>query len=116
MTTVPRLSASQGRAADGVHGLGGVSFQGSTGASSHFVLKADHSFVEVQFWRQPDGGKLDIRAGGQTIHSIETAGAVKEPAFETVSLPPGTRERQPRRLVPVARPPPAGPREQGREQ
>jgi lysophospholipase L1-like esterase len=85
-------AASQSRAPDGIHGLGGVSFIGATGASSHFVLKEDHSWVELQFLRQPDGGTVSVRAAGQTVRSVETAGIAKDPGFETVGLPAGARE------------------------
>ncbi len=83
--------ASQSRTRDGFHGLGGVSFQGSAGASSHIVLKEDHARMEVQYLRQPGGGLLRIFASGQTIGEIDTGGPDKLPGFQTISLPEGTR-------------------------
>ncbi len=100
--------ASQSRARDGMHGLGGVNFQGQTGASSHFVLKEDHARMEVQYLRQPGGGLLTVRAAGQTIAEVETEGAEKQPAFQMVPLPAGARqvdltvERGPVRLFGVS--------------
>ena len=84
-------AASQSHAHDGFHGLGGVSFQGSTGASSHWVLKENHAAMEVEFLIQPDGGEFTVRAGGQVIGQVNTAGA-KQPAFQTFPLPEGARQ------------------------
>jgi lysophospholipase L1-like esterase len=82
--------ASQSRTRDGFHGLGGVSFQGSTGASSHIVLKEDHARMEVHYLRQPGGGLLRVFASGQTIGEIDTSGPDKQPGFQTIALPEGT--------------------------
>src|SRR5208337_2614025 len=46
-------AATQTRARDGFHGLGGVSFEGDTGASSRFELAEDHAQMEIHFLRQP---------------------------------------------------------------
>ncbi len=54
----PRKSAPS----DGFHGLGGVSFEGDTGASSHFELAEDHAQMEIHFLRQPGGGVLTVEA------------------------------------------------------
>ncbi|HUA21258.1 MAG TPA: GDSL-type esterase/lipase family protein [Bryobacteraceae bacterium] len=84
--------ATQARARDGFHGLGGVSFEGDTGASSRIVLKEDHARMEIQYLRQPGGGLLAVETMGQGIASIDTDGPDKEPGFQTVSLPAGARE------------------------
>ena len=84
--------ASQARARDGLHGLGGVSFEGTTGAGSHIVLKEDHARMEVEYLAQPGGGVLEVRAAGQVIGQIDTNADEKRPGFETVSLPAGARE------------------------
>ncbi len=60
-------AASQSRARDGFHGLGGVSFEGSTGASSHLVLHEDHARMEVKYLRQPGGGLLVVQADSAPI-------------------------------------------------
>ncbi|HEV2688491.1 MAG TPA: GDSL-type esterase/lipase family protein [Bryobacteraceae bacterium] len=99
--------ASQVRAKDGYHGLGGVNFQGGTGASSHIVLREEHARMEVQYLRQPGGGELTVRAGGEVIARIETDGD-KRPAFEEVEIPADVRaidlavERGPVRLFGVS--------------
>lgn len=85
-------AASQSRARDGFHGLGGVSFQGGTGASSQFTLHKDHARVEVKYMRQPGGGTLAVEAGESTIGRIETDGPEKQPAFQIFDLPSGARE------------------------
>jgi lysophospholipase L1-like esterase len=100
-------AASQTRAKDGYHGLGGVNFQGGTGASSHLVLREEHSRMEVQYLRQPGGGELTVKAGGAVIARIETDGE-KRPAFEEVEIPADVRaidltvERGPVRLFGVS--------------
>ncbi len=83
--------ASQSPTRDGLHGLGGVNFQGSAGASSRFVLKEDHARMEIQYLSQPGGGVIQIAASGRAIDTIDTNGSDKHPAFQTVSLPEGAR-------------------------
>jgi len=85
-------ASSQARARDGIHGLGGVSFEGETGASSHFILREEHARVEVQYLRQPGGGVLTVLAEGAPIGKVETEGEEKQPAFEMFPLPAGARE------------------------
>ncbi len=85
-------AATQTRARDGFHGLGGVSFEGDTGASTHFELAEDHALMEIHFLRQPGGGVLQVDAPGQTIGSVETGGPTTEPAYQTFPLNPGTRQ------------------------
>jgi len=100
--------ASQSRARDGFHGLGGVSFQGNPGASSHFVLKDDHARVEVNYLGQPGGGLLRITAEGRGIGELDTNAPAKNPGFQTFALPPGAHsidlgvERGPVRLFGVS--------------
>ena len=83
--------ASQSRARDGLHGLGGVNFQGTTGASSRFVLKEDHARIEVQCLRQPGGGLIQVLAAGKAIGLINTDGPGKQSMYQTFSLPDGAR-------------------------
>ena len=84
-------AASQSRAKDKLHGLGGVNFIGDFGASTTIALPdADHASMEVYYLRQPDGGDFRIQAGEQTLEEIATADEKKESAFATVALPPGT--------------------------
>src|ERR1700722_2200626 len=101
-------AATQVRAKDGFHGLGGVSFEGDTGASSHFELAEDHAQLEIHFLRQPGGGVLTVEAAGQMLGQVETEGPAKEPGFQTFPLAPGARtiqlsvERGPVRLFGVS--------------
>jgi hypothetical protein len=100
--------ASQSRARDGFHGLGGVSFQGNSGASSHFLLKEDHARMEVNYLRQPGGGVLRISTEGQGIGELDTSAPAKTPGFQIFALPSGVRsidlgvERGPVRLFGVS--------------
>ena len=85
-------AATQVRARDGFHGLGGVSFEGETGASAHFELAEDHARMEIHFLRQPGGGALAVEAGGQKLGKVETEGPDQAPGYQTFSLNAGARE------------------------
>ncbi|MGA2214466.1 MAG: GDSL-type esterase/lipase family protein [Bryobacteraceae bacterium] len=87
-------AATQTRARDGFHGLGGVSFEGGTGASSRLQLAEDHAAMEIQFLRQSGGGVLTVEAAGQMLGSVETEGPAKEPGYQTFPLPAGARTIQ----------------------
>jgi lysophospholipase L1-like esterase len=84
--------ASQARAADGLHGLGGVSFTGQTGATSRIRLESPHRRVELMYLRQPGGGALAVMAGGAELAAISSAAEAKEAGFGTIPLPPDCRE------------------------
>jgi lysophospholipase L1-like esterase len=90
--------ASQARAADGLHGLGGVSFVGQTGASSRIRLESPQQRVELMYLRQPGGGSLAVRAGGgeragdTELTTISSAAPAKEAGFATIPLPAGCTE------------------------
>jgi lysophospholipase L1-like esterase len=81
-------AASQNRAKDGYHGLGGVSFTGSPGAISKIHLDTRHSRVEVEFLRQPGGGVFTVSAGDTLLGETETDGE-KAPDFAQFPLPDG---------------------------
>jgi len=87
-------AATQVRAKDGFHGLGGVSFEGDTGASSRFELAQDHAQLEINFLRQPGGGVLTVEAEGQKLGEVATEGTDKQPAYQTFPLNPGARDIQ----------------------
>lgn len=101
-------AATQSRAKDGFHGLGGVSFEGDTGAYSHLELAEAHAQMEVQFLRQPGGGVLSVEASGERLGDIQTDGPQKQPAYQMFTLPAGARrialsvERGPVRLFGVS--------------
>ncbi|HEX4274303.1 MAG TPA: GDSL-type esterase/lipase family protein [Bryobacteraceae bacterium] len=86
--------ASQSRASDGFHGLGGVSFRGEPGAVSRVTLPdAAHTKVTVYYLSQPDGGTFALHAKGTSrdtnIGEVDTADD-KKPGFAEFALPPGT--------------------------
>jgi lysophospholipase L1-like esterase len=86
-------AASQNRAKDGYHGLGGVSFTGSPGAVSRIHLETPHARVEVEFLRQPEGGVFtvaarDLQGGDVQVGEVDTRGE-KEPGFAQLQLPEG---------------------------
>jgi lysophospholipase L1-like esterase len=85
-------AATQVRARDGFHGLGGVSFEGDTGASSRLTLAEDHAQMEIHFLRQPGGGALAVEANGQKLGDVETEGPAPQPAYRTFALSAGQRE------------------------
>jgi len=85
-------AASQGRASDGIHGLGGVSFVGDVGATSQVTLPDDgHTSAIVYYLRQPGGGTFDVLAGEKQLFEANTAGDEKKPEFGEFTLAPGTR-------------------------
>lgn len=85
--------ASMSRAKDGVHGLGGVSFRGNTGAHSRVRLPdGGTTLAVVYYWSQPDGGTFELRAGDQVLQSISTASDEAHPGFAEIPLPAGTSE------------------------
>ncbi len=84
--------ASQSRARDGVHGLGGVNFRGETGASSRIHLDSPHNRIEVSFLRQPGGGTFTIKAGGQLVGEVNTDGPDKRSDWAALPLPAGTQD------------------------
>jgi lysophospholipase L1-like esterase len=85
-------AATQVRARDGFHGLGGVSFEGDTGASSRLELGEDHSRLEIQYLGQPGGGVLTVEASGQKLGDVETDAPAKQPGFQLFLLPLGARQ------------------------
>jgi lysophospholipase L1-like esterase len=83
--------ASQARAADGFHGLGGVSFRGEMGASSRVTLPDDrHTGAIVYYLAQPAGGEFEVQSGNQVLADVNTAADAKKPAFAEFALPAGT--------------------------
>jgi len=83
--------ASQHRASDGFHGLGGVSFLGAEGAASRVGLPDDQSTGAVVYYlAQPGGGTFTVTAGETKIVEVPTDASEKKPAFAEFALPPGT--------------------------
>ena len=84
--------ASQERAPDHIHGLGGVSFRGDPGATSRVTLSDDtHTGAVVYYLAQPDGGTFTVTVGDATIATVNTNALEKKPGFAEFALPQGTR-------------------------
>jgi lysophospholipase L1-like esterase len=81
---------------DGLHGLGGASFQGSPGATASFTVKDQQRTAEVAFLQQPGGGAFSFDADGNEIGRVETAaetsGGKPQPAWASFDLPPGSKK------------------------
>jgi lysophospholipase L1-like esterase len=84
--------ASHFKKMDGAFGLGGVSFQGQTGAHSKLVLSdPGQSNFELWYMAEPDGGVVTVEADGQAAARIETGGAAG-PAFAAFAVAGGVHE------------------------
>jgi lysophospholipase L1-like esterase len=81
---------------DGLHGLGGASFQGLPGAVANFTVKDGQRTAEVAFLEQPDGGAFTFEADGTQLGTVDTAaeisGEAKHPAWKSFELPEGSRK------------------------
>jgi len=83
--------ASQRRAPDGFHGLGGVSFRGEPGAMSRVGLPdSQYTGAVVYYLAQPGGGSFTVEAGEAKIVDVNTDAEEKKPGFAEFKLPPGT--------------------------
>jgi lysophospholipase L1-like esterase len=85
-------AATQTRAKDGFHGLGGVSFEGDAGASTRFELAEDHARMEIHFLRQPGGGVFTVTAAGENLGQVDTGGAGPQPAYQSFHLNSSVRQ------------------------
>jgi len=75
---------------DGMHGLGGVSFLGSPGATAQWKIKSPrHSSIEIAYLSQPDGGAFAVDADDKEVGVVETAAEIKGPGYSTFEIPPG---------------------------
>ena len=81
---------------DGLHGLGGASFQGSPGAVANFTVKGGERSAEVAYLEQPEGGVFSFEADGNELGRVdtgaETSGEQPRPAWKSFELPAGTRK------------------------
>ncbi|MGH9558781.1 MAG: GDSL-type esterase/lipase family protein [Bryobacteraceae bacterium] len=77
---------------DGMHGLGGVSFTGTPGASAHWKLKNNpHDSIEVAYLRQPDGGAFEVEAEGKPLGEVQTESNAIAPGFAAFKIPAGAK-------------------------
>ena len=85
--------ATQGeRAKDGLHGLGGVAFEGGPGARSTIRLESEPAWVEVSYLARPGGGAFSLHSGEQTVGTVQTEAEQTQPAWSRFPLPPHARE------------------------
>jgi lysophospholipase L1-like esterase len=85
--------ATQKRASDGIHGLGGVNYIGEEGASATVTLPDRmHERMELHYLEQPDGGSFAISVKDKEVSEISTAGPARVPRYAALTLPPGTNE------------------------
>lgn len=85
-------AASQNFASDGLHGLGGATFEGGSGATSEFELSKAAQRVEISYWAEPGGGDFEVLAGGKQLGVFPTAARTGESDFAMVPLPPDSRD------------------------
>src|SRR5262245_53952210 len=75
---------------DGMHGLGGVSFLGSPGATAHWKLRTgQHSVVEIAYLKEPGAGAFEVLAEDKTLGEIDTSGDFKSAAHASFKVPQG---------------------------
>jgi lysophospholipase L1-like esterase len=83
---------------DGVYGLGGVSFRAPPGARARFGTAKKGRFgravarFELAYFREPDGGTLEVNLDGHPHRTLSTAGSPPAVAYETVAVPDGEHE------------------------
>jgi len=77
--------ASQFLSRDGIFGLGGVSFTGSSG-SSHIRYRTPQDRIELWFEREPGGGAVVLTADGNEVGRVDTSGE-KAAGFAAFNLP-----------------------------
>ena len=78
---------------DGMHGLGGASFQGTAGAVAHWNFKdQDSRILDVAYLARPEGGSFAIEADGAPAGSAGTAAPESGPGFVSFDLPKGARQ------------------------
>ncbi len=85
-------ASQQDRARDGLHGLGGVSFEGGPGASSTIRLDGAHDRVEVSFVKKPQGGVFSVHAADQLLGTVDTAAPTIGAGWAEFALSPGAHE------------------------
>ncbi len=86
------MNTAVGKGHADIYGLGGASFEGTSGASSRFTLKdGTQTSMEVSYFAQPDGGTVTVSAEGTALATIDTKADAREPGWKTVPLPMGTK-------------------------
>lgn len=79
--------------ADGVYGLGGVSFRGTTGAYATFrIRESGHNQIELSYLAMPGGGRFNVSVNGSEAGIVDTAKAEYSPAWARFTVPGDARE------------------------
>jgi lysophospholipase L1-like esterase len=85
--------AGVGAIKDGLFGLGGATFRGSTGAVAHWKMKdRSHRVAEVAFLPQSDGGEFTFEADGTEVGTSDTSAETADPGFARFDLPEGSTQ------------------------
>src|SRR5579871_2494450 len=72
---------------DGMHGLGGVSFLGTPGATAHWRLRnGAHARIEMAYLTQPDGGAFAVEGDDKLLGEVETAGDGRTPGYASFRI------------------------------
>ncbi len=87
-------AATQNYSPDGLHGLGGATFQGSAGALAEFDLQQAQQRMEILYWDQPNGGTLEIWSGAERLAQVSTRNQTPQSGFQSVALPAEARRIQ----------------------
>ncbi|MFC1643066.1 hypothetical protein ACFL5O_10355 [Myxococcota bacterium] len=85
-------------APDAIYGLGGVSFRAPAGARARFGTARSGRYgravsrFEIAYYRQPEGGALQVNLDGKPYLTLDTAGTPATIAYETIRVPEGEHE------------------------
>lgn len=87
------LPATHFETKDGLFGLGGVSFTGSSSSHTRVQL-ADpgQSHFELYYLQQPDGGTVTVTSDAKAVAEIPTAGDANTPGFAEFDVAGGASE------------------------
>lgn len=86
-------SPALGTGGDGMYGLGGVSFEGSTGSYSEATLQdTGHTRVQVYYLKRPEGGTFAVEADGVVVGETDTHAEAPVSGSQAYPIPPGTRK------------------------
>jgi lysophospholipase L1-like esterase len=77
---------------DGLHGLGGASFQGSSDAVANWTIKDGQRTAEVAYLEQPGGGSFAFEADGMPLGVVQTMAESSHPAWAMFDLPAGSKK------------------------
>ena len=92
-----KFTTAVGFMREGPYGIGGASFDGSSGAGSRFKLNgAPQNAVELVWQKTSDGGEVEIDADGNNLATVDTSkggdtGSDAAQQFGRFTLPAGTK-------------------------